>query len=294
MAEDWSPQEVAATVVDYFAMLQHELRGESYSKAEHNRRLRSLLNNRSPGAIEFKHANISAVLIQLGFPYIDGYKPRSNYQELLKTEVASRLAGDISLHKTAEVIVDAPASTISPAPSLADVIVDAPTREREALQYERRSTPPPPRLGVNYLEREAKNRSLGLAGELFALEVEHRRLWDDGKKQLAERLEHVSQTKGDGLGYDILSFERDGRERYIEVKTTAFGQMTPFYASRGEVAMSDAYPSQFSLYRVFKFRESPTFHARWLAEGVVRPRRHVVRGVAALTGTRASREPLLE
>ena len=257
MAEDWSPHEVAATVADYFAMLQHELRGESYSKAEHNRRLRPLLNNRSPGAIEFKHANISAVLIELGFPYIDGYKPRSNYQELLKTEVASRLGGDISLHKTAEVVVDAPAPTLSPAPSLADVIVDAPTREGEPFQYERRSTRPPPRLGVNYLEREAKNRSLGLAGELFALQVEHRRLWEAGEKQLAERLEHVSRTKSDGLGYDILSFERDGRERYIEVKTTTFGQMTPFYASRGEVAMSEENPSQFSLYRVFKFRESP-------------------------------------
>lgn len=257
MAEDWSPEEVAATVADYFAMLQHELRGEPSNKAEHNRRLRSLLNNRSPGAIEFKHANISAVLIELGFPYIDGYKPRSNYQELLKTEVASRLAGDISLHKTAEVLVDAPAPTPPPAASLDDVIVDPPEKGREPRQYERRGTRPPPRLGVNYLEREAKNRSLGLAGELFALEVEHRRLWMAGKKQLAERLEHVSQTRGDGLGYDILSFERDGRERYIEVKTTTFGQMTPFYASRGEVAMSEENPSQFSLYRVFRFRENP-------------------------------------
>ena len=257
MAEDWSPEEVAATVADYMAMLQHELRGETYSKAEHNRRLRPLLNNRGPGAVEFKHANVSAVLIELGFPYIDGYKPRSNYQELLKTEVAARLAGDIALLKTAETVVDAPASAPSAAPSLDDVIVDRPKQEREPLQYERRSTRPPPRLGVNYLEREAKNRSLGLAGELFALEVEHRRLWEAGKKQLAERLDHVSQTKGDGLGYDILSFERDGRERYIEVKTTSFGQMTPFYASRGEVAMSEENASQFSLYRVFRFRESP-------------------------------------
>lgn len=92
---------------------------------------------------------------------------------------------------------------------------------------------------MNYLEREAKNRSLGLAGELFALDIEHRRLWEAGRKQLAERLEHVSQTRGDSFGYDILSFERDGRERYIEVKTTTFGQMTPFYASRGEVTMSE-------------------------------------------------------
>lgn len=46
----------------------------------------------------------------------------------------------------------------------------------------------------DYLEREARNRSLGLAGELLVM---------------------------DGAGYDILSFDTDGRERFIEVKTRA-------------------------------------------------------------------------
>ena len=74
---------------------------------------------------------------------------------------------------------------------------------------------------------------------------------------LANRIEHVSRTRGDGLGYDILSYESDGRERLIEVKTTSFGAMTPFYASRREVATSVEHGEQFSLYRVFKFREAP-------------------------------------
>ena len=37
MPADWSQQEVAATVADYFAMLTLELRVESFSKREHNR-----------------------------------------------------------------------------------------------------------------------------------------------------------------------------------------------------------------------------------------------------------------
>ncbi len=41
-------------------------------------------------------------------------------------------------------------------------------------------------------------------------------------------IEHVSRTQGDGPGYDIVLFETDGRERMIEVKTTAFDAMTPF------------------------------------------------------------------
>ena len=198
MSEDWSPEEVAATVADYLVMLDHELRGEPYNKKDHNRQLQSLLHDRSAGAIEFKHANISAVLVELGFPYIDGYKPRANYQQLLKDEVA-----------------------------------------------------------INYLERESRNASLGAAGEALALEVEHRRLWDAGHKQLAAKIEHVSRSQGDGLGYDILSFETDGRDRLIEVKTTSFGAMTPFFASKREVAVSDERAQNFCLYRVFKFREAP-------------------------------------
>lgn len=83
------------------------------------------------------------------------------------------------------------------------------------------------------------------------------RLWEAGRRELAERIEHVSNTQGDGLGYDISSFETDGRELLIEVKTTAFGAMTPFYVSGREVSLSDERDLQFSLYRVFKFRELP-------------------------------------
>ena len=68
MANDWSREEVEATVSDYFDMLAMELRGKSFNKAEHNRNLQNLINNRTKGAIEKKHQNISAVLIELGYP----------------------------------------------------------------------------------------------------------------------------------------------------------------------------------------------------------------------------------
>lgn len=256
MPEDWSREEVAATAADYLAMLEHELRGESYNKREHNRRLRQQLHGRSAGAIEFKHANISAILIELGFPYIEGYKPRANYQELLKQEVASRLNIDASLARAAAVAVESPVHDKPPFPELSEILVPAPIRERPAI-YERQVSPVAPRLGVNYLEMEARNRSLGLAGEEFALTFEHRRLWDSGHRDLADRIEHVSRTRGDGLGYDILSFEASGRERLIEVKTTAFGAMTPFFASSAEVRVSEEHSASFRLFRVHKFREAP-------------------------------------
>ena len=59
------------------------------------------------------------------------------------------------------------------------------------------------------------------------------------------------------MGFDILSFEADGREKYIEVKTTSFGKDTPFFISRGEIQFANAHAEQFHLYRLFEFRKSP-------------------------------------
>ncbi len=237
-------------------MLEHELRGEPYSKAEHNRTLQRMLRNRTSGAIEFKHANISAVLIEFGFPYIDGYKPRGNYQELLRDEIELRIASSVDLEQAASAAVSAPAAVPRLVASIAETFVDAPRRDRSAVR-DARSTTPVIRRAVDYLEREARNVSLGASGELFALELEDRRLREEGRTDLANRIEHVSRTQGDGLGYDIVSFDSNGRERFIEVKTTRFGASTPFFASRNEVRVSEELSHHFHLYRLFAFRTSP-------------------------------------
>lgn len=258
MSEDWSPAEVEATVSDYFAMLTKELRREPLNKAEHNRLLLALLPNRSRGAIEFKHANISAVLIELGQPYVDGYKRRSNYQDLLREIVADQLSANTALQILIQQAVEQPVRSVPAFGDLADIIVPAPVREtgRDAWR-ERRQPAHRPRQPINYLEREARNTSLGLAGEQFILRVEHARLWEAGKRRLADRVEHVAKTQGDGLGYDIMSYDADGRERLIEVKTTRYGAMTPFFATRNEVAVSEERAAQYHVYRVFKFDAEP-------------------------------------
>lgn len=258
MSESWSAEEVAATVADYMTMLEQELRREPVNKAEHNRLLRSSLRGRSKGAVEFKHANISALMIELGLPYIDGYKPRGNYQALLRDEIViqwdarpvlSAIAGQTA-------IAAAPQATLIDAVDAVFVPVPVDPRDRSRVREQATRTVPP-RRGINYLEVEARNAALGLAGELFVLELEHKRLWTAGAHRLAGRVEHVSQTRGDGLGYDIVSFESDGRERLIEVKTTSFGAMTPFFATRREVAVSQARANEYQLYRLHKFRSTP-------------------------------------
>ena len=136
-------------------------------------------------------------------------------------------------------------------------LVAAPRIERDTKRIAERPRPTP-RVGhPNYLLREALNGSLGLAGELAVLVFEDQRLRKAGKKRLAERIDHVSRTKGDGLGYDVLSFDEDGAERLIEVKTTRGGVSSPFFATRNEVDVSVAERDRYHLYRVFAFAREP-------------------------------------
>lgn len=99
MPEVWSNIEVQLIIADYFAMLSNELAGKKYSKAEHRRNILPLLNNRTEGSIEFKHQNISAVLANLGQPFIKGYLPRYNYQKILEENVIEYLSADSKFDK---------------------------------------------------------------------------------------------------------------------------------------------------------------------------------------------------
>lgn len=257
MPDDWSRVEVEACVADYLDMLLMELRGEVFNKAERNRRLQQLLPQRSRGSIEWKHQNISAVLVEMGLPYVRGYKPRFNYQELLQLVLGERLSSATLLFEAAESVVERKILAPPPVTDILSVLVPPPVREDEPDGL--RETP---RIGGspvrrNYLEAESRNRSLGLAGEQFVLRYEHERLWRANQRTLADRIEHVASTQGDHFGFDIASFEIDGRERLIEVKTTQFGALTPFFASRNEVAVSESRDENYQLYRLFNFVREP-------------------------------------
>jgi hypothetical protein len=61
----------------------------------------------------------------------------------------------------------------------------------------------------------------------------------------------VSQSIGDGLGFDVISFDDiDGSERLIEVKTTGLGKYFPFYVTANELRCSEDVVQRFHLYRV--------------------------------------------
>ena len=101
--------------------------------------------------------------------------------------------------------------------------------------------------------REASNKQLCLAGELFVLELEKEKLIKKGLLKLAQRVEHVSQTQGDGAGYDIRSFNANGDDRFIEVKTTQSGKKSGFFVTPNKIEFGKYNAKNFVLLRVFNF-----------------------------------------
>jgi hypothetical protein len=107
------------------------------------------------------------------------------------------------------------------------------------------------------VERDRLNRSLGSAGEEFVVDLERRQLTEVGCTDLARKVRWVAAEDGDGTGYDVLSFDRAGAERLIEVKTTNGSARTPFFLSRNECDLATERPGDWRIYRVHLFAKGP-------------------------------------
>lgn len=107
--------------------------------------------------------------------------------------------------------------------------------------------------GKDWGAQEAANSALGLAGEKFVVAQEKAKLRAAGRNDLADQVQHVSVEVGDGLGYDVLSFDSLGGKRLIEVKTTSGPSTTDFFVTERERAVSEKSASQYELHRVFNF-----------------------------------------
>jgi len=254
MTGDWTDEQNDAIVADYFTMLAADIVGRTYSKAEHNRRLQALIG-RPRGSIEYKHQNISAVLKGLGEDWIPGYKPAFNFQASLVDAVMRWL------NHHPDWLAPAARMAMTPTPSA--------LREEAMLWIgpppTQNSAPPPDELEqmtaiarkCNVAERDARNRALGRAGEERVLAHERASLLAAGRTDLAERIRWVSHVDGDGAGYDILSFETNGSDRLIEVKTTNGWERTPFHITRNEWAVAEDRGSDWRLVRLWNFARDP-------------------------------------
>ncbi len=108
---------------------------------------------------------------------------------------------------------------------------------------------------TNYIQNNIENKRIGDLGEIWVLKHEKEFLIQNGKTNLAKKVNHISKNKGDGLGYDILSFDLKGRPKYIEVKTTKGNKNSTFFITRTELEKSKIVKDDYYLYRVYEFNE---------------------------------------
>lgn len=243
---NWTDEELDLIVSDYFLMLNDESAGVPFNKAQHNRALRSKID-RSEGSIEFKHQNVSAVLQRLGLPRIRGYLPAANFQKAIIPAIDRYLSQNpVALHpeKMANGFAERPGLYVEMPPRLLPV-----TPRREDIERLVRK--------FNPVERDFRNRKLGRDGEELVLEFERQRLAAIDRLDLAKKIRWILEEDGDGAGYDILSFDAKGEERFLEVKTTVGSDITPFYITRNELSFSSERPEAFRLCRVFDFSRHP-------------------------------------
>jgi Domain of unknown function (DUF3883) len=260
MADNWTDEQNDAIVADYFAMLADDIVGHPYNKAKHNRGLQRVID-RSEKSIEYKHRNISAVLKGFGEVWILGYKPAFNFQISLRDAVARWLDRHPNWLAPAMRTKTAGASSTLQEPA-ALWIGPPPTHS---------NAPPPDELEqmlaiarkYDIAERDARNRALGRAGEERVLAHERATLLAAGRTDLAGQIRWTSEIDGDGAGYDIKSFDADGSDRLIEVKTTNGWERTPFHITRNELAVAEAYRDDWLLVRLWNFaREARAFELR--------------------------------
>jgi len=244
---DWTPREIQAVTEDYFDMLVKELRGETYSKTKHREALSERVT-RNKGSIEYKHQNISAVLQELGYPRVAGYKPASNYQESLRKAIEGELSNRVEL-------IDQTLPEQSPEDlDVESLFVDLPSPPNTVSSKKSGLRGP---SKFDPAARDNRNRILGKAGEKFVLEVEEKRLREAGRPDLAKKVRWTADIDGDGAGYDIQSFDNNGAQIFIEVKTTRGGKSTKFFLTRNELSVSREFGSRYLLYRLFDFANSP-------------------------------------
>jgi hypothetical protein len=243
----WRDDELDAIVADYFDMLAADLSGQPYIKSRHSAALMARIG-RTHRSVEFKHQNISAVLDELGMPWIPGYKPKRNYQ--------NAIFDAIDRYLTSRPDTPEPAQSLPASPPLSgEIFVTPPTltaanrRIPERLQRLVQKFDP--------VERDHRNRSLGKAGEAFVVDLEKRQLTQADRPDLARKIRWIATEEGDGAGYDVLSFNLGGQARLIEVKTTNGSARTPFFITRNERNLAAERPEEWRIYRVHLFALEP-------------------------------------
>ena len=111
---------------------------------------------------------------------------------------------------------------------------------------------------INYSEQQTISQKIGDRGEELVLrnEIEKTKEWGLPNETLS-KVRRVS-LESDDYGFDILSFDQEGNERYLEVKTTKTnGKNFSFILTRNEFETAKYYGKMYSFVIVFDILSNP-------------------------------------
>ena len=117
-----------------------------------------------------------------------------------------------------------------------------PKKKKETSYVQRKSK-------IDQIAKAKTSKKIGDGGELLVLAKEAQKLIELG---IDKEPKHIAQTD-DSAGYDILSYNENGEEIYIEVKTTTGSIQTPFFISANEVAVSNDLGERYFIYRLYEY-----------------------------------------
>ncbi len=123
---------------------------------------------------------------------------------------------------------------------------------------------------VDYIEEAKSQKELGDAGEEFVYQLERAKV-KKYKLSKDKKVRIVSKLDGDGLGYDILSYDKHGNPMYIEVKTTTGPENGSIYITANEMEMSEMHSEQYYLYRVYDFNITKIEGKLSIRQGSLKP-----------------------
>lgn len=104
---------------------------------------------------------------------------------------------------------------------------------------------------TDFIKKNIEDKSLGDAGEELVKNYEVSILEQKGLLDLSQKV----SIRKHGEGYDILSFDENGQEKFIEVKTTKGNEKTPFYLSINEKLFSEQNVGKYTIYRLYNYDE---------------------------------------
>jgi hypothetical protein len=244
----WEKMQYGDTVI-FYAHRKLVMAAEVYYK-QHNDGLAEAMwpldDNGKPWAYTFFVKNLRYISIPMhAFNVIAGYKPNFIVQGFVPISDKYRVAIEKEYGSIEQLLKEFGNEQSEEIPLSDDslyVNIDSKTKPEivlgDNIQPREIKTQSAKRDGkpykADYTARSKSNAIIGSKGEELVLQVEAERLLEYGRGDLADKVTRVS-LEDDSKGFDILSYEKNGDERYIEVKTSnARTNSIRFFMSQNE------------------------------------------------------------